>query len=225
MIDAAIDPAFAAAGVAANLGLLEAEVGVVPAEAALVAALAAEAARLTEDAEMPLPPPVVEARAAFKDLGKDPSRYRSATEALIRRLRAGKPPPAVNNVVDAANLTALRTGFSIGVYDRDRLRPPLALRVGRAGETYASLAKGDLNLEGLPTLFDAEGPFGGPVSDGRRTAVTEVMRRVLLVVYAFGSTRVDSAALKLAKAMFERHAAAAAVGETALVGTDRPPDT
>ncbi len=220
MIDAAIDPTFAAAGVAAGLGLLEAEVKVAPAEAALVAALAAEAARL---AAAPLPAPVVEARTAFKDLGKDPSRYRPATEALIRRLRAGKPPPAVNNVVDAANLTALRTGFSIGVYDRDRLRPPLTLSVGGAGETYASLAKGDLNLEGLPILFDAEGPFGGPVSDGRRTAVTEVTRRVLLVVYAFGSTRVDGAALKLAKAMFERHAAAV-IGETVFVGADRPQD-
>ena len=222
MIDAAIDPAFAAAGVAASLGLLEAEVGVAPAEAALKAALADEAGRLAEDAAASLPPPVVEARAAFKALGKDPSRYRPATEALIRRLRAGKPPPTVNNVVDAANLVALRTGFSIGVYDHERLRPPLALRVGGAGETYASLAKGDLNLEGLPTLFDADGPFGGPVSDGRRAAVTGATRRVLLVVYAFGPTRADGAALGIAKEMFERHAA---VGETALIGTDRPPDT
>lgn len=53
------------------------------------------------------------------------------------------------------------------------------------GEAYAGIAKGEINLEGLPVLADAEGPFGNPSSDSARAMVREDTREVLLAVFAF----------------------------------------
>src|SRR5260370_18829067 len=44
-------------------------------------------------------PQIVATRAAYKALGKDPSRYRGSAEALLRRGGGGKSLPPINTVV------------------------------------------------------------------------------------------------------------------------------
>jgi len=151
---------FTARGLTVRLGCVEAAVAVGPGGADLEAALdaAAEAlpARLagTPIAELPA---VAATRRAYRALGKDPARYRPAAEALMRRVKQGKGLYRVNNVVDVNNLISLRTGFSIGTYDLERVRPPLLFRRAGEGETYAGIGRGPLNLEGLPVFADAAG--------------------------------------------------------------------
>ena len=54
-------------------------------------------------------------------MGKEPSRYRVSSEALIRRILQGKGLYRINNVVDTNNLISIETGYSVGSYDLENL--------------------------------------------------------------------------------------------------------
>ena len=77
-----------------------------------------------------------ESRAAYKAFGKDPSRYRVSSEALIRRIGQGKGLYEVNTVVDVNNLISIESGFSVGSYDVSQISEELVFRIGQKGETY-----------------------------------------------------------------------------------------
>lgn len=124
------------------------------------------------------------ARRLYHSLGIDPSKLRPSSEALLRRILQGKGLYAVNAVVDAANLASLTVLLPVGLYDADRLQPPVTLRAGFEGEEYAGIRKEAIHLAGRPVLVDAIGPFGNPSSDSLRTSVTETTRRVWFVLFA-----------------------------------------
>jgi DNA/RNA-binding domain of Phe-tRNA-synthetase-like protein len=129
-------------------------------------------------------PGAVDARTLYKALGIDPTKTRPSNEALLRRALKGETLYRINTLVDALNLVSLREQLPFGLYDLDRVRPPVALRKGGPGEGYEGIRKGTVNVEGRPVLVDAEGPFGNPTSDSLRTSVTAVTRRALVVAYA-----------------------------------------
>jgi DNA/RNA-binding domain of Phe-tRNA-synthetase-like protein len=58
----------------------------------------------------------------------------------------------------------------------------VTFRAGRAGEVFESL-RGPFNLEGKPLLADVHRPFGSPITDSRRTKVSDETRRAWLVAY------------------------------------------
>ena len=59
-------------------------------------------------------------RRVYKACGKDPSRYRPAAEALIRRLLQGKDLYQIDTLVDLINLASIAYGYSIGGFDADK---------------------------------------------------------------------------------------------------------
>src|SRR6267378_1170030 len=131
--------------------------------------------------------PQVEAtRAAYKTLGKDPSRYRGSAEALLRRMVAGKGLPEINAVVDVINLVSVESRLPVGLYDLGHVVGEIVFRAGKSGETYKGIGKYDLNLEGLPLFADTVGPHGSATSDSERTMVTVATKEVLAVIVSFG---------------------------------------
>jgi DNA/RNA-binding domain of Phe-tRNA-synthetase-like protein len=203
-----VSPAVRAADPRLTLGLLLADVRVGPRGEALDAeiaeACAACASRESADS-IKAWPTVAAARAAYKALGKDPSRYRPSAEALLRRVVTGKGIYRVSNAVDALNLVSLRTGLSIGGYDAATLEPPLHLERG-GQEPYEAIGRGALNVAGLPVLYDARGPFGSPTSDSTRTMVGPGTRRFLWVVFGFGGAGSVEGSLEQAAESLVRHA-------------------
>jgi DNA/RNA-binding domain of Phe-tRNA-synthetase-like protein len=131
-------------------------------------------------------PAIHAAREAYRAFGKDPARYRPSAEALLRRVVSGKGLYQVNNAVDLLNLVSITTGFSIGGYDADAVQGDILLDVGRADDVYEGIGRGLLNVEGLPLLRDAVGPFGSPTSDSVRTCVKAETTRFRWVFFAFG---------------------------------------
>lgn len=182
-----IDETFARLGMQTHIGILDYQVEVRDSPAALTSALedGAEIRMQELMGEAASTDPVIAGvRAAFKAIGKDPSRYRPSSEALTRRVLAGKGLYMVNNVVDCGNLVSLMTGVPVGCYDAAWLKgDEIHLRVGQPGETYEGIGRGDLNLECLPVLADAEGAFGTPFSDSARTAVSEKTQNLMFVLY------------------------------------------
>jgi len=129
-------------------------------------------------------PGAADARTLYKALGIDPTKTRPSNEALLRRALKGETLYRINTLVDALNLVSLREQLPFGLYDLDRVKPPVVLRKGEAGEGYEGIRKGLVNVEARPVLVDAEGPFGNPTSDSARTMITLDTRNALVVAYA-----------------------------------------
>lgn len=82
-------------------------------------------------------------RAAYRALGKDPSRYRPSSEALCRRVLRGMELYRVNTAVDLINLVSMETGYSIGGFDADKIAGTnLVLGIGNEGEPYEGIGRG-----------------------------------------------------------------------------------
>src|SRR5271154_948486 len=127
--------------------------------------------------------PVRAIRALFRSWGMDPSKYRPASEALLRRVVQGKGLYRVSNVVDIGNLVSIETGWPLGCYDRSQIAEPVVLRHGLPGESYEGIGKKIWNLEGRPVLADPSGPFGSPISDSTRSMITDSAKNVMIVIY------------------------------------------
>ena len=125
-------------------------------------------------------------RRVYKACGKDPSRYRPAAEALIRRLLQGKDLYQIDTLVDLINLASIAYGYSIGGFDADKfVGDTLTLGVGREGEPYEGIGRGQLNIAGLPVYRDAEGGVGTPTSDHERTKITIGTTHVLVIINGY----------------------------------------
>lgn len=149
-------------------------------------------------------PGTADARTLYKALGIDPTKTRPSNEALLRRALKGESLYRINTLVDALNLVSLREQLPFGLYDLDRVRPPVTLRLGGPGESYEGIRKGPVNVEGRPVLVDAEGPFGNPTSDSLRTSITLATTRCLVVAYApaaFPPARLDGVLDRTASAL------------------------
>src|SRR5262245_10221827 len=86
-------------------------------------------------------PGAADARDLYKAMGLDPTKTRPSNEALLRRVLKGEALYRVNTLVDALNLASLTHQLPFGLYDADRLRPPVVLRRGRDGEGYEGIRK------------------------------------------------------------------------------------
>ena len=122
-------------------------------------------------------------RRVYRACGKDPSRYRPASEALIRRMLQGKALYQCDTLVDLVNLASIAFGYSIGGFDADKfVGDTLTLGIGKEGEPYEGIGRGMLNIAGLPVYRDVKGGVGTPTSDNERTKMTlETCHLVVLI--------------------------------------------
>lgn len=148
-------------------------------------------------------PRIAAARAGYKALGKDPSRYRLSTEALLRRLIKGNGLYFVNNAVDIGNVLSARTQRSVAVLDEDKIQGNVLIRIGQ-DEPYEGIGRGNINIENIPVYCDEVGPFGTPTSDTPRTRITEETKSILLFITSFNGTDGLLQDVELAKDLFSR---------------------
>ena len=74
-------------------------------------------------------------RRIYRICGKDPSRYRPAAEALIRRILQGKTLYQIDTLVDLINLASMKYGYSLGGFDADKfVGNTLELGIGQEGD-------------------------------------------------------------------------------------------
>lgn len=129
--------------------------------------------------------PVIKAYRKFLwRLNIDPTKTRPSSEALARRVLRGQPLPRINNVVDAGNTSSLVKLIPIGLYDLDRLKPPLVLTLCRKECVFEPIGGGKRRLrQGTPILVDDTGYVVHvyPHRDSLKTAITGGSRNILAV--------------------------------------------
>lgn len=78
-------------------------------------------------------------RDFFWSVGIDPTKTRPASEALVRRILAGKPLPAINTAVDSYNLASALYSVPIAAFDADKLHGVLTMRFASGGEHFQGI--------------------------------------------------------------------------------------
>lgn len=131
-------------------------------------------------------PGIAATRRVYRSCGKDPSRYRPAAEALIRRMLQGKQLYQIDTLVDLINLASMAYGYSIGGFDADKfVGQTQTLGIGREGEPYEGIGRGSINIAGLPVYRDQVGGVGTPTSDNERTKITLDTTHLVVLVNGY----------------------------------------
>lgn len=138
--------------------------------------------RYLEAADIAAFPPVAAMRKLFRAAGCDPTRYRPASEALLRRLVKGADLPAIHPLVDINNCLSAELAVPCCVMKEGSLGSSLVFRAGEAGESYESL-RGPFNAEAKPLLVDEIGPIDTPITGSERVKVQPETERAWLVAY------------------------------------------
>ena len=191
-----------------QLGYLSAEVQIAPSSSDLLHEIEEACSRISSS--LPIDdisslPRIRSTRDAYKATGKKPGRYRPSAEALLRRVVSGKGLYHINNVVDVINLCSITSHYSIGGYDADQIEGSVTMGIGRENEPYEAIARGPLNIAGLPVLRDERGAFGSPTSDSARTMARNGTNRILLLFFNFGGHEALHTVLEEAAALIEKH--------------------
>lgn len=213
MINAVISPEFAAAAQEGYQAIvIEADVvnDATPEQLSEeIDRLAESMKQVMEVADINKRPAIAATRAAYKRFGKDPNRYRPSQEQMSRRLLKGLGLYTVNALVDAGNLLSLKSGCSIGVFDREKIQgDTLTWGIGQADEPYVGIGRGPINVEGLPLIRDAVGGIGSPTSDNERTAVDLATRHIVVTVHCFGTEMTPDEIIAEASRLFTTYASA-----------------
>ncbi len=152
-------------------------------------------------------PAILATRLAYKALGKEPGRYRPSAEALCRRILREIPLYRVDTLVDIINIVSVETGFSIGAFDLNKIEgEKLILGVGKAGEEFEAIGRGQLNIEGLPVYRDTVGGIGTPTSDHDRTKITSDTRQLLVIINGYNGEEGLQRAINLSVDLLKKYA-------------------
>lgn len=148
-------------------------------------------------------------REAYRACGKDPSRYRPSAEALRRRLLRGLELYQIDTLVDLVNLVSLRTGYSIGGFDADKIvGKVLCLGIGREEEPFEGIGRGELNIACMPVIRDAVGGIGTPTSDNERTKMDINTRHILVIINGYSGHEGLCEAVTMTKELLQQYASA-----------------
>ncbi|MEW5867842.1 MAG: phenylalanine--tRNA ligase beta subunit-related protein [Chloroflexota bacterium] len=75
-------------------------------------------------------------RGAFRTFGVDPTKYRSAAEALLRRLTKKGDIPNISTIVDICNLVSIRYALPLAAFDAQAVSGAITVRYADGTESF-----------------------------------------------------------------------------------------
>lgn len=78
-------------------------------------------------------------RSAFRSFGVDPTQYRSAAEALLRRLTKKGDIPSINKLADTGNLVSIRYGLPVALFDLRAVQGAITVHFADGSERFTNL--------------------------------------------------------------------------------------
>jgi len=122
-------------------------------------------------------------RRMYRRIGWEPTRYRPSSEAMIRRILKDRGLYHINNAVDLGNIASARFHIPMGLYDRNKINPPVLCDVGHPGESYQGLSIDLIHAEGKMILRDQVGVFGNPTADSKRTCIRTTSKNIVAIFF------------------------------------------
>src|SRR5438876_9463415 len=84
-------------------------------------------------------------RNAFRGFDVDPTQYRSAAEALLRRLTKKGDIPSINLLVDLGNLVSIRYALPVAIFDTRTLQGSATVHFADGSERYTTLGESEVD--------------------------------------------------------------------------------
>ena len=84
-------------------------------------------------------------RSAFRGFDVDPTQYRGAAEALLRRLTKKGDIPSINLLVDLGNLVSIRYALPVAVFDTRTLQGSVTVHFADGSERYTTLGESEVD--------------------------------------------------------------------------------
>ncbi|MGC8932427.1 MAG: B3/B4 domain-containing protein [Candidatus Methanodesulfokora sp.] len=160
-------------------------------------------------------------RSFYWRMGIDPTKTRPSNEAMLRRVLKKGEFPRINNVVDAINMASFATLIPIGLYDLDKLSPPIEVRLAREGEEFHPIGGGLIRLKGgEPVVSDSKKiMFLYPYRDSDLTKVDEKTTRVLILGAGVSGVEIPAIrrAVNMAIELLERFCGGKRTSDTLIV--------
>ena len=113
-----------------------------------------------------------DARALYKALGLDPTKTRPSNEALLRRVLKGEALYTHEHAGGRAQPLLAAGTAPFGLYDLDRVEPPVELRRGGPGESYEGIRKAAVNVDARPCWPTPGARSATPPPTPPRTMIT-----------------------------------------------------
>ncbi|MBB5326303.1 DNA/RNA-binding domain of Phe-tRNA-synthetase-like protein [Anoxybacillus tepidamans] len=130
---------------------------------------------------------LAEWRAIFKAIGTDPSRYRPSSESLYRRIQKQQFIPSIHSAADVNNFFSLYYKIPIGIYDAEQINGNILIDIGTDEDEYLAINGRTVQFARKLVTKDAIGPFGSPIVDSERTAITYKTKRAIQIAYLLPS--------------------------------------
>ncbi|MGG2083158.1 B3/B4 domain-containing protein [Lysinibacillus pakistanensis] len=143
---------------------------------------------------------IAEWRRLWKKLGADPNRYCHSAESLMRRISKQNYLTPYHSGVDLNNFFSLQYEIPVGLYDVDKLQGNIEIALGNEDTGYEGLNGRFNSLNKILYSYDAEGAFGSPFVDSKRTSVSEETTEALQIFYLRPSLTEENATKLLASA-------------------------
>lgn len=80
-------------------------------------------------------------RSAFRKFGVNPTKYRCAPEALLRRLTKKGDIPIINKIVDCCNLVSIKYKIAVAAFDTKALSGAVTVQFSNGDERYTPLGE------------------------------------------------------------------------------------
>jgi DNA/RNA-binding domain of Phe-tRNA-synthetase-like protein len=186
---------------------------------------AVAASRLASASEGELPE-VQAWRRAFSRMGLEPTRYRCASEALLRRFRKEGSLPRIHPLVDLCNAVSLAFAIPVAVFDVAEVDEHLEVRRATGDETYLAFSGETESPEHGEVIFaDAAGRVHARRWTNRQSAssaVREPTTAVLIVAEALHNGAHADVERLIATLAQELRTVWSARPETAILSADSP---
>jgi DNA/RNA-binding domain of Phe-tRNA-synthetase-like protein len=104
-------------------------------------------------------------RSAFSAFGVEPTKYRCAAEALLRRLTKKGDIPSINRLVDLGNLVSIRYALPVAVLDLRQIQGTVTVHFATGAERFTPLG-----------VAEAEHPEPGEVIFSDEARVVQARR-------------------------------------------------
>lgn len=95
-------------------------------------------------------------RRAFSRMGLKPTRYRCASEALLRRLRKESSLPDIHPLINICNAVSVASAIPIAVFDVPKIAQGIEVRHATGDETYLTFAGATEHPEAGEVVFADE---------------------------------------------------------------------
>jgi DNA/RNA-binding domain of Phe-tRNA-synthetase-like protein len=118
-----------------------------------------------------------EIKRSIRDLlrygGYKPAGRGKPSSEYLQRTVSDTGFPKINPVVDVGNVISYYSGLPVSVVDRDRVKEPFGIRIGKENEKFIFNSAGqEIDLKGLLCFTDIDGPCANPVKDSMRSKIS-----------------------------------------------------